>query len=343
MSVSEKPDGWIVEFPFGQDIEIDIGERITRWVNITAPSEPDFFNSLIFQGESDQNTKNTFQVQVETPSSYKFDMLFDIPDVLGVDYNEMRVFNLTVDNLGTGEDVVNIQMSPVPGEIEGWEIEWEGEPQFPEYGVNASMIPKGSRRYAVTVRTPDGDENSFFNEKLVLTFTGKNRIGDVVKKQVTLEVRKPNLVLPPGFLKMSNRRLDDPVLNKTVEANITVRSLHRDARSVNVTLKVDDTVVAEGVIPYIPQDGVGSTRIRFNVTDHNITEDDFHKLEVFVDPYDTVKETDDFDNAGIWYNVVIGETPESEIEINWNIVIFFIVVILVALGIIAYRQKTQPI
>ena len=142
---------------------------------------------------------------------------------------------------------------------------------------------------------------------------------------------------------MSNRRLDDPVLNKTVEANITVRSLYRDVSGVNVTLKVDDKVVAEGVIPFIPQDGVGSTRIRFNVTDHNITEDDFHKLEVFVDPYDTVMETDDFDNAGIWYNVVIGQTPESDLEINWRIVIFFVLVIVVALGIIAYRQRTQPI
>jgi hypothetical protein len=234
-------------------------------------------------------------------------------------------------------------MSPSPEEVEGWEIEWEGEPTFPVEGVNASLIPKGIRRYAITVMTPEGDDTSFFNEDLVITFTGKNRIGDVVKKQVILEVRKPNLVLPPGFLKLTNRRLDDPVLNKTVEANITVKSLYKDAKGVNVTLKIDNNVVAEGVIPYIPQDGIGSTRIRFNITDYNITEDDFHKMEVFVDPYDTVKETDDFDNAGIWYNVVIGQTPESDLEINWRIVIFFILVIVIALGIIAYRQRTQPI
>jgi hypothetical protein len=210
-------------------------------------------------------------------------------------------------------------------------------------GVNASLLPKGVRKYAITVYTPEGDESSLYGEELVITFTGKNRIGDVVKKQVKLEVRKPNLVLPPGFLKLTNRRLEDPVMNKTIEANITVKSLHRDVKGVNVTLKIDDDVVAEGVIPYIPQDGTGYARIRFNVTDFNITEDDFHKFEVYVDPYDNVDETDDFDNAGIWYNIVIGQTPSSELEVNWRIVIFAVLVIVVALGIIAYRQRTQPI
>ncbi|MGA1872190.1 MAG: STT3 domain-containing protein [Thermoplasmatota archaeon] len=344
VDVNEKPDGWIVEFPMGSDIHLDIGERVTRWVNITSPMEPDFTNSLIFQGESDQNTKNTFQVQIETPASYRFNILFDIPDVLGVDYGETRIFNLTVDNLGNGEDVVNIQMSPMPQDIKsGWEVEWEGSPEFPVHGENVSLLPNGVRRYAITIRTPQGGNDSLYNEKLVITFTGKNRIGDVLKKQVTLEVRKPNLVLPPGFLKLTNRRLTDPVLNRTLEANITVRSLYRDSRSVNVSLLIDDEVVAEGVIPYIPQDGLGHTRLRFNVTDWNITEDEFHTFIVQVDPYNDKKETDDFDNAGIWYNVVVGETPQSDLEVNWRIVVFAVLVLVVAVGIIAYRQRTQPI
>ncbi|MBN1539652.1 MAG: hypothetical protein JW939_05860, partial [Candidatus Thermoplasmatota archaeon] len=235
------------------------------------------------------------------------------------------------------------QMDPRPEDIEGWEVEWEGSTDFPAAGENATLLPKGVRRYAVTVWTPAGSNSSLYNEKLTLTFTGKNRGGDLVKKAVTLEVNKPNLVLPPGFLKITNRRLDDAVLNRTVEANITVRSLHRDAHSVNVSLMVDGDVVAEGIIPYIPQGGTGATRVRFNVTDHNITEDEFHTFEVLIDPYNTIKETDDFDNAGIWYNVVIGKTPQSTLEVNWRIVIFAIIVILVALGIVAYRQKSQPI
>ncbi|MGA1819868.1 MAG: hypothetical protein ACMUHU_02545 [Thermoplasmatota archaeon] len=342
--VNDKPDGWTIDLPEGSDIYLEIGSRTTRWVNITSPMEPEFFNSIIFQAESDHNTKNTFQVQVETPSSFRFDILFDIPEVLGVDYDEMRVFNLTVDNLGNGEDVVNIKMTPRPEDIEGgWRVEWEGSEEFPEAGENASLLPNGMRKYAVTVWTPEGEASSLFNERLVLTFTGQNRIGDTVKKQVAIEVRKPNLVLPPGFLKITNRRLTDPVLNRTLEANITVRSLYRDASSVNVSLLVDDKVVAEGVIPYIPQNGLGHTRIRFNVTDYNITEDEFHTFIVQVDPYNDVKETDDLDNAGIWYNIVVGQTPESEIEVNWRIVIFAIIIIVVALGIIAYRQRTQPI
>jgi hypothetical protein len=114
-------------------------------------------------------------------------------------------------------------------------------------------------------------------------------------------------------------------------------------RGVNVSLKVDGDIVAEGVIPYIPQNGLGYTRVRFNVTDLNLTEDDFHTFEVFIDPYDDVSETDDFDNVGIWKNVVIGDTPESSTQINWRIVIFVAIVLVVSLGIIAYRQRTQPI
>ncbi|MBN1391153.1 MAG: glycosyltransferase family 39 protein [Candidatus Thermoplasmatota archaeon] len=340
---SEIPEGWTVEFPEGEDVYLGIGEEVRRWVNITTPSEPDFFNSLVFQAESDQNTKNTFQVQVRTPSSYRFDIIFDIPQVLGVGYDEMRVFNITVENFGTGEDVVNIQMDPRPEDVEDWKVEWEGSPEFPSAGENASLLPKGVRKYAVTVWTPESSDSSLYNEKLTLAFTCKNRIGDVVKKTISIEVRKPNLVLPPGFLKITNRRITDPILNRTLEANITVRSLYRDSHSINVSLMVDGELVADGVIPYIPQDGTGSTRVRFNITDFNITEDDFHSFEVLVDPYNTVKETDDFDNAGVWYNVVIGKTPESSLEVNWRIFVFAIIVILVALGIIAYRQRTQPI
>jgi hypothetical protein len=305
--------------------------------------DPEFTNSIIFQGESDKNSKNTFQVQVDTPPSFRFDLSFDIPNVLGVDYDEMRVFNITVSNLGNGEDVVNIQMEVEDNGLGEWGVEWEGEPEFPAGGENVSLLPLGERKYAVTVRTPVSDDSPFYNERLTLTFTGKNRIGDVLKEKVVFEVRKPNLVLPPGFLKLTNRRLDDPVLNRTVEANITVKSLERDARGVNVSLKIDGIVVAEGVIPYIPQDGTGYTRVRFNVTDFNITEDDFHNMEVFIDPYDDVDETNDFDNAGIWKNVVIGDTPEGGLDINWRIIIFALVVIVVSLAIIAYRQRTQPI
>jgi len=343
VSVSEKPDGWSVEFPGGEGITLEIGERVTRWLNVTSPIDPNFTNSLVFQGESDQGSKNTFQMQIDTPPSFRFELSFDIPQVMGVDYDEMRVFNITVNNLGNGEDVVNIRMDVTDNGLGAWEVEWEGEPGFPAGGENASLLPLGVRRYAVTVRTPLSDDSPFYNERMTLTFTGKNRIGDVVEEKVVFEVRKPNLVLPPGFLKLTNRRLDDPVLNRTVEANITVKSLDRDARGVNVSLKIDGLVVAEGVIPYIPQDGTGHTRVRFNITEFNITEDDFHSLEVFIDPYDEVDETNDFDNAGIWKNVVIGDTPEGGIDVNWRIIIFVTVVLLVSLGIIAYRQKTQPI
>ncbi|MGA1848464.1 MAG: hypothetical protein ACMUHB_03900, partial [Thermoplasmatota archaeon] len=343
VSVSEKPNGWTVELPMGEGISLGIGERVTRWLNLTSPMDPEFTNSIIFQGESDQNSKNTFQVQVDTPPSFRFDLSFDIPKVLGVDYDEMRVFNITVSNLGNGEDVVNIQMDVEDNGLGIWDVEWEGEPGFPAGGENASLLPLGERRYAITVRTPVSDDSLFYNEKLTLTFTGKNRIGDTAEQKVVFEVRKPNLVLPPGFLKLTNRRLDDPLLNRTVEANVTVKSLDRDARGVNVSLKIDGIVVAEGVIPYIPQDGTAYTRIRFNITEFNITEDDFHNLEVFVDPYDDIDETNDFDNAGFWKNVVIGETPEGGLDINWRIVIFAFVVIFISLAIIAYRQRTQPI
>jgi dolichyl-diphosphooligosaccharide--protein glycosyltransferase len=344
VSSSEKPEGWITEFPEGESLELGIGEKVVRQLNITTPKEPSFTNSLIFKGESEEGTSNNFQMQVYTPPSYRFDLNFDLPDVVGVGYGERRTFNLTVDNLGSGEDVVNIQMSPKSGSVEDWTILWEGSEEFPEEGENASLTPRGQRRYAITIETPEVDlEDQRFRESLTMTFTAMNRQGDVVKEEIRFELRKPNLVLPPEYLKLSNRRLDDLVMNKTVDANITVRSIYKDASDVNVSLKIDGKVVAEGVIDYIPQGGEESVRISFNTTDSNITEDDFHTFEVVIDPYNTIKETDDYDNVGVWYNVVIGDTPSEDVEVNWRIVIFIAIVLLVTLGIIAYRQKNEPI
>ncbi len=341
---AEKPDGWTVDLPDSQDIYLEIGEKVFRQLNITTPKDPSFTNSLKFEGESDMGSKNTFQVQVGTPPSYRFAMSFDIPEILGVGYGETRVFNLTVQNVGSGEDVVNVQILPKISEIEGWLIEWEGDPEFSEYGENVSLTPRGQRRFAITVHTPDVPvEDQLFRENLKLTFVGKNRQGDVVKEEVSFDMVKPNLVLPSGYLKLSNRRLDDPTLDRTIEANITVRSLYKDASQVNVSLKVDGDVVAEGLIPYIPQDGTGSVRVRFNITEYNITEDAFHTFEVLINPYNTVEEKDIYDNVGIWYDVAVGETPEEKIEINWRIVIFIILIIVIALGVIAYRQKNEPI
>ncbi|MFO8050600.1 MAG: carboxypeptidase regulatory-like domain-containing protein [Thermoplasmatota archaeon] len=343
MGTLEKPEGWIIEFPFGEDIELDIGEKVTRTMNITAPREPEFSNSIVLEGESDQGTKDTFQIQIATPSSHRFDLQFDIPEVIGVDYRETRVFNVTVLNMGSGEDVINIQMEQSSNEPSDWRVEWQGEPEFPEHGENASIVPYGVRKYTVTVFTPEGNENNLYNEELTLEFTGKNRRGDVVTKEVKLEVRKPNLVLPTGFLKLTNRRLNDPVLNTTVEANITIRSQYRDVSNVNVSLLVDGKEVAYGYVAYVPQDSNAYTRLRFNVTDNNITVDDFHTFEVVIDPNREIDETDEYDNNGVWKNVVVGETPSGRTEVNWRIVIFVILVILIAVGVIAYRERSQPV
>ncbi|MFW3146970.1 MAG: STT3 domain-containing protein [Thermoplasmatota archaeon] len=339
----EKPDGWIVEFPEGADIEIPINGEVLRTLNITSPNSPAFTNSLIFEGSTTEGTRNTFQVQVDTPPNYRFDFELDIPDVLGVDYDEMRVFNLTVNNMGNGEDVVNIHLSPDIQTLEDWRVEWEGELEFPEEGVNASLTPNGVRRYAVTVFTPEGGNNSFYNEELTLTFTGSNRIGDTLSKSVRIEVRRPNLVLPSGYLKLANRRLTDPLMGGSLEANITVKSLYRDISNVNVSLRIDGKEVAFGYVPHIPQDGTGYTKLRINLSENNISKDDFHTFEVVVDPGNEIRETDDLDNGGVWQNVVVGDTPQAEAEINWRIVIFLLIVVVVAIGIIAYRERTQPI
>ncbi|MEA3559157.1 MAG: carboxypeptidase regulatory-like domain-containing protein [Candidatus Thermoplasmatota archaeon] len=343
MGVQEKPDGWVVEFPDGEDVHLEIGQSVTRIMNVTAPAEPDFTNSLILEGETDQGTKDTFQVQIDTPANYRFDLELDIPDVLGVAYDETRVFNLTVLNRGNGEDVVNIQMDTMSNHLPDWKVEWEGSPDFPVYGENASLTPNGVRKYAVTVFTPEGGNSSLFNEQIVIRFTGENRRGDIVTKDVRIEVRKPNLVLPSNFLKLANRRLDDPTLNKTVEANITIKALYRDVSNVNVSLKIDGEIVAYGYIVHIPQGGIGHTKLRFNTTDNNISEDEFHTFEVEIDPGREIVETDPLDNVGVWKNVVIGQTPTGETEVNWRIVVFLILVLLVAVGVIAYRERSQPV
>lgn len=344
VDTSEKPEGWKTELPEGQGVNLSIGESVIKKLRIITPKEPSFFNSIIFKGDSEEGTSNTFQVQVYTPPSYRFDMDFDLPDVVGVGYNERRILNITVRNLGSGEDVVNLKMSPQPDEIEDWNILWEGSEEFPVSGENVSLTPRGQRKYAITIDTPEVEpDDQMFRESLTLTFTGKDRQGDVVKEEIRFEVRRPNLILPPEYLKLSNRRLEDPVMNRTVDANITVKSLYRDASNVNVSLKIDGEVVAEGVIDYIPQGGVGSVRVSFNTTENNITEDDFHTFEVVVDPYNRVRETDDYDNVGVWYNVVVGKTPSEDVEVNWRIVIFISLALLITLGVIAYRQKNEPI
>ncbi len=343
ISVEEKPEGWTVDLPLGTGIELAIGDSLERQVNISSPKSPDSLNNIKITGKSTQNTQNTFQVQVKTAPSYKFDMLFDSPTVFGVGYNEERVINLTVQNLGTGEDIVLLKVSPDIGSITGWTVRWEGEEEFPTNGLNVSLTPLGLRRFAITVETPFGGNDSAYNERLTLTFQGKNRLGDTVTKSITLRTTRANLIVPSGFLKLTNRRLTDQVLGKTIEANISVMSLNRDASNVKVALRVDNKLVGNGTILYIPQNGIASTKVQFDVAGLNISEDDFHTFEVFIDPDDTVRETDDFDNLGVWYNIVIGKTPEDQVEINWKIIIFIVLVVLGTLGVLAYRQRTNPI
>ena len=342
-SVGEKPESWNIELPFGRDIELGIGERIEDlYVNITAPREPEWDNTIQIDGDTDQDTRDQFQIRVMTPVSYQFEMGFDLEGVIGMDFKESKTVNLTIDNLGNGEDVVNLMMDPLPGDADRWGLEWEGTNEFPEEGENASMTPRGRRNYAITVTSPDKN-SSAMGDSFTVSFTGVNRRGDVKETSITFKLAKPNLVLPQGFLKLTNRKLNDPVMNRTIEANISVMSKYNDANDVNVSLMVDGKTVAEGMISYIPQDGIASTRLRFNVSEYNITEDDFHSFEVLVDPYNTVDETEeDYDNFGYWDNVVIGEY-EHERKVNWRIVIFVSIVILVTVGIIAYRQRTEPI
>ncbi|MGA1820915.1 MAG: STT3 domain-containing protein [Thermoplasmatota archaeon] len=340
--VSEKPDGWTVDIPGGSEIEVGIGERIDNlFVNITAPSDPDWDNVVKFEAKTTEETTANFQISIVTPPSYGFELNFDADDLIGMDFDESYTFNLTVQNIGNGEDVVNVMMDPLPGTTDRWRIEWEGSEEFPEYGENASLTPRGQRRYAVTVHSPT-ETQSFVGDSLRLTFSGTNRIGDSETAGITLRLAEPNLILPQGYLKLTNRKLTDPILNRTVEANITVGSQNRAASLVNVTLLVDGKRVADGIIPSIPQDGYGSTRLIFNITEFNLTEDDFHTFEVIVDPFNNIKESNENDNYGYWDNVVIGEY-ENEREINWRIVIFVVTIILITVGIIAYKQRTEPI
>ena len=80
----------------------------------------------------------------------------------------------------------------------------------------------------------------------------------------------------------------------------------------------------------------------FNITDYNLTEDDFHTFEVIVDPFNTVKESNENDNYGYYDNIVIGQY-EQEKTVNWKVVIFVVTIILITIGIIAYKQRTEPI
>lgn len=340
--VSEKPDGWILEVPGGKDLEVGIGERIEDlYVNITAPSDPDWDNVIKFDAQSTQETSSNFQISIVTPPSYGFELNFDTEGMIGMDFGDSVTFNFTVQNIGNGEDVVNVLMDPLPGEIDRWRIEWEGAEEFPEYGENASMTPRGQRRYAVTVYSPLETQSSV-GDSLTLSFTGTNRIGDTESTSITLRIAEPNLILPQGYLKLTNRKLTDQVMNKTIEANITVGSRDRAASLINITLLVDGKMVADGFIPSIPQDGYSSTRLIFNITDYNLTEDDFHTFEVIVDPFNTVKESNENDNYGYYDNIVIGQY-EQEKTVNWKVVIFVVTIILITIGIIAYKQRTEPI
>jgi hypothetical protein len=337
----EKPEEWKVEYPLAKDLSLAIGERVVRQMNITVPANPDFSNKILVEGTSDHSTTNNFQVDVKTPPSYNFRLGTDRPTRIGIGFSEQLVFNVTVDNIGTGEDVVLLRMDPLIEQIEGWTVQWEGKDTFPLQGENVSLTPGESRSYAVTVIAPPS-ASSKLSDELTLTFTGKNRLGDRGTTVATLVISKPNLVLPPGFIKLTNRKLDDAALNRTVEANITVMSQYRAVGKVNVTLFVDGLEIANGYIPFIPQDGTGNVRIRFNVTDLNITEDDYHSIQVSVDPQDLIDEENEFDNVDGWDNVVIGHV-EDRSYVNWRIVVFVAVVLLIAVAIIAYKQRTQPI
>ncbi|MDG6225170.1 MAG: carboxypeptidase regulatory-like domain-containing protein [Candidatus Thermoplasmatota archaeon] len=341
VEAEDKPVDWIVEFPYGRDVHIPIGGRELRKMNITVPSFPDWSNSILVQGKAETGSTNKFQVDVTTPPSYGFSLGFDRPPKVGMGFGDQIIFNLSVENLGTGEDMVNIRMSPPMDRISGWYIEWEGENEFPAHGANASLSPTGQRRFAITLRAPP-ESLSLEGESLTLTFTGTNRGGDKDPASITFEINRPNLVLPPGFIKLTNRKLDDPVLNRTIEANITVGSMHRASSAVNVTLFINGREAAYGIIPSIPQDGYASTKLRFNVTDLNLTENDYHSIQVMVDPENRIRESNEYDNVAGWDNVVIGHIEEKT-YVNWRIVVFITLILLIAVAIIAYKQRTEPI
>ena len=341
VEAEEKPTDWIVEFPYGRDVYLPIGGRELRQMNITVPSFPDWSNSILVQGKAETGSTNKFQIDVTTPPSYGFSIGFDRPPRVGMGFGDQIIFNLSVENLGTGEDVVNIRMSPSIDRIGDWYLEWEGDHLFPAHGANASLSPTGQRRFAITLRAPP-ESISREGETLTLTFTGTNRRGDKDSATITFEINRPNLFLPPGFIKLTNRKLDDPVLNRTIEANITVGSMHRASSAVNVTLFVNGREAAYGIIPSIPQDGYASTRLRFNVTDLNLTENDYHSIQVMVDAENRIRETNEYDNVAGWDNVVIGQIEEKT-YVNWRVVIFISLILLVAVGIIAYKRRTEPI
>ena len=160
--------------------------------------------------------------------------------------------------------------------------------------------------------------------------------------EVTVRIAEPNLVMMDGYLKLTNRKLTDPLMQGEIEANITVLAQGRDVADVNISLWVDSNLVGEATIYRIAQGETDYTRIRFNLSQYNISENKFHTFQVVVDPSDTIVETNEGDNAGVWHDVLVGEIKE-ETKVNWRIVIFVVLVILVTIGILAYRQKTQPI
>ncbi len=341
VDTKEKPDGWIIEYPFGEGIELEIGGRVEMQLNITAPSEPSFFNSIKVEGNADEGTVGSFEVSIKTPPSQKVEIVLDVAPVVGVNFGETMVINVTVNNLGSGEDVVNLMLDPMPFHYPEWEILWNGDQPFPEWGENASMTPYGGRTYSLLIKAPT-DDMARIDDSITLKILGKNRKGDIVDTQVTVKIAEPNLVLPEGYLKLINRKLTDPQMQGEIEANITVLAQGRDVADVNVSLWVDSELVGEAAIFRIAQGETAYTRIRFNLSQYNISENRFHTFQVVVDPYDTIMESNEGDNAGVWHDVLVGEI-EEETRVNWRIVIFVTLVLLVTLGILAYRQKTQPI
>ena len=341
VDTGEKPDGWIMEYPFGTEIELEIGQRVERQLNVTSPAEPRFYNSIKVEGSAVEGTIGSFEISIKTPPSQKVEISLDVAPVVGVNFGETMVINVSVNNLGSGEDVVNLMLDPMPVEYPEWEILWNGDQPFPEWGENASMIPYGGRTYSLIIKAPT-ENVSRIGDSITLKILGKNRKGDLVETQVTVRIAEPNLVILDTYLKLTNRKLTDPLMQGEIEANITVMAQGRDVSDVNVSLWVGHDLVGESTIFRIAQGETSYTRIRFNLSQYNISENKFHTFQVVVDPYDTIKESNEGDNAGVWDDVLVGEIKE-ETKVNWRIVIFVVLVILVTIGILAYRQKTQPI
>jgi hypothetical protein len=346
LDVEQAPEGWDVRLN-PSTLSLDITEPndfgfVT--VDVTAALEALADNTIIIKAESEDGgsaTRETVELMVDTPKLYGFDF-YSVDDVdRGISPNSSVDVNITVEMAGNTGDVIIMDIQNLP---EGWDAVIEageivatpgGKYRHSYAQEELKMVYKNVTLKITSPDIPDAYLNSLAQLRLVGTSENSSKSKSI---DIKAEVRDPDLTVTAIEVVNADLFLG---FNMTVSA--TVRSANTDARNVPVSLYIDNELLANNTIDYIPEDSERNVTFDYGLlpAEAEALMGNHQKFEVVVNSNQTISESQPYNNA-LKISQLIGE-PETEEEFNWRPVYAALIVIIAMIVALVLYQRSKKI